>query len=328
MSHPDVGRILIREEDHLSQMKETVEPFLEARRETRTLYREKNHPIHCVRYTPEHPEAVLVLSHGFTESVEKYRELIYYFLQADYVVYAMDHCEHGKSYRLTEDLGKVHCDTYERWCEDLLFTARFTRKAYPDLPLCLFGHSMGGGIAAAACAMQPELFDKVILNAPMIRPATMWLPWWLSRLICAVGCAFGKEESYAPGNHAYDSSTEQFETSASTSRARYDYYMEKRRSDPLYQMSGATYGWVRCAIRMNQYLQSEGWQKITSPVLLLQADTDTFVVNAQQDLFIKKLSTRCDARLVHIDGSRHEIFNSQDDVLVPYLNEIFSFLSS
>lgn len=326
MRRTDIRGILIPEETYAVSMRETVEPYLQERQEIRTLYREKNHPINCVRYTPEDPEGVIVVSHGFTESTVKYKEMIYYFLQAGCVVYALDHCEHGKSYRLTDELSKVHCDSYRRWVDDLLFVAHFTGKAYPDLPLYLYGHSMGGGIGAAVIASEPDLFTKAVLTSPMIRPATAGVPWPLTRLLCGLFCAIGKAEDYAPGNHPYDRN-EPFEESASMSKARYDYYMEKRSSDPLYQMSGATWGWLRCAVQMNTWLMKTGWKQVKCPVLLFQAEQETFVINAQEDLFIKKIGAGCDARLVPMADTKHEIFNSHDEVIAEYLEEILTFLN-
>ena len=326
MNGTDLSQILIHEDRYAAEMRETAEPYLDQRREIRTLYREKNHPISCVRYTPDHPKAVVLISHGFTESVVKYREMIYYFLLNHYTVYALDHCEHGKSYRLTEDLSKVHCDSYHRWVKDLLFVAHFTRKAYPDLPLYLYAHSMGGGIGAAAAGTEPDLFSKVILTSPMIRPATAGIPWTLTRLICAFFCAIGKKESYALGNHPFDGD-EPFEKSASVCRARFDYYMEKRCSDPLCQMTGATWGWLKCAIDLNTYLQKTAWKNYSCPVLLFQADCEEYVINAQEELFISKIGSVCDAKLIHMEETKHEIFNSHDAVMLRYLEDIFSFLS-
>ena len=61
------------------------------------------------------PEAAgtVVLIHGFTENAEKYKELIYYFLQNSYQVYTMDMRGHGRSVRDTgDDLSLTHIDRF------------------------------------------------------------------------------------------------------------------------------------------------------------------------------------------------------------------------
>ena len=341
MNQPGIDGILLREDHFIADMKSQVQPCLEACREDLTLFREEDHPIHCVRYSPARLQAaapaagsappplrgMIVMSHGFTETTEKYRELIYYFLRCGYVVSIQDHCGHGRSYRLTADASRVHIDRYERYRDDLLFAAHAAHDAFPELPLYLFGHSMGGGIAAAAAAAEPALFAKVILSSPMIRPTSGGVPWFATRLICAFFCAIGREESYAPGQGPYRPG-ERFEDSAASSEPRFRYYKELRDADPSLQMGGATYGWMNAAVQLSTFLLQKGWRTISCPVLLLQAEDDAFVMNAQQDEFMEKLSgINASSRRIHIDGTKHELFNSCDEVLREYLALLFDFLN-
>ena len=326
MGMPDIEKILIREDNYINEMHGKVLPYLKERSEELILSREAGKNLYCLCYTPEKPEAAVVISHGFTETTAKFAEMAYYFLQAGYAVFVYDHCGHGRSYRLTKDPDKVHVDTYKRYVNDLLYVAHTAKKAYPDLPLYLFGHSMGGGTAAAAAAYKPELFDKVVLSSPMIRPQTGNFPWPAARIICALFVHIGKKEDYAPGQHPY-SGEDSFEESAALSRARYDYYREIRNADKLLYMNGATYGWLHAGIKMSVYLQKKGRKKITAPVLLFQADYETFVVNKQQNIFIDKLKSKGSAELIHVPESRHEIYRSHDKTLADYLEKIFGFYS-
>ena len=59
---------------------------------------------------------------------------------------------------------------------------------------------------------------------------------------------------------------------ASTSEARFDYYQIKRNKEPLFQMNGASYGWLWQIVCLNHYLQTKAWRKIICPVLIFQAD--------------------------------------------------------
>ena len=320
-------KLLIREENFITEMKEAAEPYLESHLQEFTLQREEHHPIHCVMYSLPDPKGVIVISHGFTETAPKYREMAYYFLRMNYAVYIPEHCGHGKSYRLTDDPYKVHVDTYHRYVDDLLAVSHSAKAYYPMVPLFLYAHSMGGGIGAAAAAREPNLYEKVILNAPMIRFQAGRMPWFSVRLFGTVCCAAGKGEEYAPGQHPY-SGREHFEHSAAVSRPRFDYYQEIRQKSTLAQMNGATCGWIHSCARMDTQLQRHWWKKIRCPILLFQADNDTFVVNKQQDLFVRKLKKRnIDAGLIHVPDTRHEIFSSHDDTMEFYLQKIFEFLS-
>ena len=319
-----VKEILVREENYADEMKNKVLPYINERREVLCAGRSPGETLYCLHYSPENPRAAVVISHGFTETTAKYAEMVYYFLNADYAVYVYDHCGHGLSYRLTGDPAKVHIDSYKRYVNDLLFIAHTAKNTYPDLPLYLFGHSMGGGIAASAGALEPSLFARIVLSAPMIRPATGNFPWPLTRIICRVFVCIGKGKDYAPGQHPYDGK-DNFEGSASTSKARYDYYNAIRKADEKLQMNGATYGWLFAGVQMNTYLQTKGWKRITAPVLVFQAENEEFVINSQQDLFVKKLKKRTSAELVHVPGTKHEIYRSDDATMEAYLQKIFNF---
>ena len=62
----------IPEEDYEQIMKTEVEPWLAARRETGFDERVKGQPIYFEHYRADAPRGVIVLSHGFTESVRKF----------------------------------------------------------------------------------------------------------------------------------------------------------------------------------------------------------------------------------------------------------------
>lgn len=306
-------------------MEQSVLPYLRERQSQLWLERQRGRKIHCMRYRAEQASGVVVISHGFTESAEKYQEVIYYFLKKGFHVYCMEHCGHGHSYRLVQDLSLVHIDCYERYVEDLLFVAGTAKKENETLPLYLYAHSMGGGIGAAAAAREPDCFEKLVLTSPMLRPKTEPVPWWLAKLIAGIYCLLGKEEDYVMGQKPYGG-LEQFAESASTSEARFAYYQEKRKAEPLYQINAPSYGWLRNAGRMNRYLRREGWKRISAPVLLFQAERDDFVSLREQERFVRKLSGRGEAQLVKTVGTKHEIYNADETVLEPYWERIFAFL--
>ncbi|MDO4634244.1 MAG: alpha/beta hydrolase [Eubacteriales bacterium] len=318
---------LLKEECYAELMGKIAEPYLDARGGSEYTQREAGKKIHYLRYMTEEPKAVVLVSHGFTEFAEKYKEILYYFLKEGFHVYMPEHCGHGKSYRLTEDPSLVHVDHFQRYVEDLYHITEIIQREQPDLPIYLYGHSMGGGIAAATAAMHPKAYQKVILTSPMIRPLTGGIPWGLTKLIDGVMCGIGKAQSYVPGAHPF-TGPEKFETSASTSRARFQYYVDKQAADVDYHTCAASYGWLGEAIRLNTYLQKEGYRKIEAPVLLIQAGQDYFVSNEQQKLFIQKMKDlKKKAEITMFQDTKHEIFNAVDAVAGEYWNKVFDFLT-
>lgn len=319
---------LLTEQVYTQAMNEIVEPYLNAHGASFFLCREADRAIHVLLYrTKKPPRGTILVSHGFTENIEKYKEFIYYLLQSGYHVCFPEHCGHGHSYRLTDDSSLVHIDSWQRYIADLLFTARRVKHALLQLPLYLYGHSMGGGIAAAAAAADPTLFAKVILSSPMIRPLTSPVPYLSAKRIAAHFCRSGRSNRYVAGQKPYGK-PEYFEKSCGTSRGRFDLYQKKREKDLLLQLSAPSYGWLHAAVELNRYLQYRGYRQIQIPVLLFQAHDERLVSKKEQDRFIRKLRRRgVDASLIRVPGTKHEIINSNALVMRTYLKRLTAFFS-
>ncbi len=321
---------VLSEEKYFEEMRQRVLPYLVQRRKELWLEREPGKRQYCVRYLADEPVGTVVISHGFTETAEKYQEVVWYFLTHGYHVYVPEHCGHGYSYRLVEgDLSLVHVDHYERYVADLLAVAERAAKEQKGLPLFLYAHSMGGGVGAAVLSRQPELFARAVLSSPMIRPLTAGVPWPLAKLLAGALCGIGRADRYVPGGHAFDGK-ETFEDSASTCRERFEFYQKRRNEEPLYQMSAASCGWLHEAARLNRYLQTDGWRRVGTPLLIFQAEDDSFVWGSEQERFAEKVNRngRTSARLVRVPETKHEIFNSSSNVLEQYWQEIFEFIGS
>lgn len=319
--------LILQEENYEESMRKVVEPYLESFSEQLFWEREKGKAICCVRCLVEEPRGVVVISHGYTESAEKYKEIIYYFAKEGYHVYMAEHCGHGKSYRLTEDPSLVHVDSYRRYVDDFLFVAEKAAQENPGLALFLYGHSMGGGIGAAAAARAPRLFRKVILTSPMVRPLTGGIPWGIARASVGIVCLLGRAAAYGNG-HPY-AGEERLEDSASLSKARFDYYQEKRKKQKELQVCAASFGWIRAAGELDHYLFREGVKRIEAPILLFQAGRESLVSEEAQNRFVKALQDRkIPVETVRIENAKHEIFNAQTPVLEEYWERVFDFFES
>lgn len=330
MDREQLREILLTEEGYAQAMDEVVTPYLEERMQAAYCEREAGNRIFFVRALTDEAQGIVVLSHGYTETIEKHRESIYYFLRGGYHVFMHEHCGHGRSYRLCsdrEDQSLVFVDDYIRYVEDLLFVCSMAAHEFPHLPLYLYGHSMGGGIAAAAAAKAPDLFSGMILSSPMIRPSSAPLPWGLASLIAGAFCLAGKRERYLIGHHSYDGQ-ERFADSAGVSEARFLYYQKKRDAEPLFQTSAGSYGWLWQTVRLYRFLMDRAWRDITCPVLIFQAEHENYVSNEAQERFVKRLGRRKEgcAEIVRVAGVKHEIFSSGMEVLEEYWTRIFGFL--
>lgn len=107
------------------------------------------HKLHVVVWQPDgEPKAVLQLSHGMIEFIERYEGLAQYLNEQDILVIGNDHLGHGHTAGRDEDLG-YFCPEHmsETVVKDLHTVTEYAKKEYPGIPYFLLGHSMGSFMA-------------------------------------------------------------------------------------------------------------------------------------------------------------------------------------
>ncbi len=99
-------------------------------------------------YTPEKPKAVLMLSHGMCEYVERYEEFAKFLCDRDIALAGNDHIGHGNSIKDDEMLGFFGQERgYINMVRDLHRMKAVLDEKFPNLPHFLMGHSMGSFLA-------------------------------------------------------------------------------------------------------------------------------------------------------------------------------------
>ncbi len=310
-------------EDRYEELMQTeVGPYLAARRETGFDERVPGQPVYYEHYRADAPRGVIVISHGFTESVTKFAESIYYMLQAGFEVWGPDHRGHGRSYRANGNPLVVHADRFEDYVEDLRhLTETLVKPAAGELPVYLYCHSMGGCVGAWTIESYPELFCKAVLSSPMLGLSFGKIPLPVAY---AFACVKARgEQGKEPLSPVTQFPEETYADSAANSEPRFRWYYGKKLADPRLQTCAASARWGREAIRACRRVSSPGQiARIRIPVLLFQAEKDVFVKNAAQDAFAAKAKT---CRLVKMPGLRHEIYINEGEGLRNYWEQIFAF---
>lgn len=301
-------------------MSEIIEPYLAARSREFTL----NRPggiISGTMYTADSHRGTVVISHGFTESSLKFRELIYYFLNEGYSVCAPDHRGHGKSRTVIDCPTDI--DSFDTYVADFAAVIDAEVKQLEGIRI-VFAHSMGGLIAVRYIERNPGVFSKAVLSSPLLEVNTGGIPPLPARLFAEALCLFGRGRKYLPGHHEYRGGGS-FKNSPATCEERFTIYNELQKSDVHLQNGGASCRWVRSAFRMcAKVLAKRECAKVTLPVLLFQAENDAYVMPGGQEKFISRIPC---GRIVHVPGSRHEIYMSGDDMLPLYLGTVFDFIA-
>ncbi|MBQ7942964.1 MAG: lysophospholipase [Lachnospiraceae bacterium] len=105
------------------------------------------HKLHVVIWEIEAPKAIVQISHGMVEFIERYEEFAAYLNERGFLVVGNDHLGHGQTAGSDEDLG-YFCDAKSAAVvEDLHRVTTKIKEEYPNLPLFLYGHSMGSFMA-------------------------------------------------------------------------------------------------------------------------------------------------------------------------------------
>ncbi|MBE4704338.1 alpha/beta fold hydrolase [Spiroplasma platyhelix] len=103
--------------------------------------------LHMYEWKPdklENVKGILQLVHGSAEHSKRYDDFAKYLVKNDYIVISDDHRGHGKTAQNKEDLGFFAEENgWETIVDDLYEVTLLIKKMYPNLPIVMFGHSMG-----------------------------------------------------------------------------------------------------------------------------------------------------------------------------------------
>lgn len=91
-------------------------------------------------------KAILQISHGMCEYINRYEELAEYMTKKGIVICGNDHEGHGKSSK-KENYGHIKTNTgYINIAKDMNFFYNIMKSKYKDIPYFILGHSMGSFI--------------------------------------------------------------------------------------------------------------------------------------------------------------------------------------
>lgn len=93
-------------------------------------------------WTPDNPKGLVIVVHGYGEHSGRYLNVVNTLVPEGYALWVPDHRGHGKSKG-----RRCHVDRFSDFLEDLSIFEALARKAHPDLPVHVVGHSMGSLIA-------------------------------------------------------------------------------------------------------------------------------------------------------------------------------------
>lgn len=120
--------------------------------------------LHGTVYEPNgEKKGIFQIEHGMCERRERYEEMLKFFCSYGYVAVCYDHRGHGDSVEKGEDRGWFKDKKAQAIVEDGVLVTKYIKSLYPDLPVILFGHSMGSMIVRCYLQEHDDLIDKLIV---------------------------------------------------------------------------------------------------------------------------------------------------------------------
>ncbi|MFP3860878.1 MAG: lysophospholipase [Bacteroidales bacterium] len=116
--------------------------------------------------TPQKPEAILVLIHGFSEHSGRYIHWAKLFAEKGIEVYAMDYRGHGKAEGL-----RGHTPSYQYLLDDIE-TCLESIDNKDDLPVILYGQSLGGNLVLNYALSRKHNVSGIISTSPWLKLVT------------------------------------------------------------------------------------------------------------------------------------------------------------
>ncbi len=211
--------------------------------------------------------------------------------------------------RSVSDISMVTVNSFDDYVSDLdMFIREIVMKREGRRPLYLYGHSMGGAIAALYLEKHPEVFTKAVLSSPMIEMLYGNFSHFAVEAILFVAACLTGTINICRARHRIRMSMILNRAVVCQRRAMTTYTSARCRSTLSSKWRHDR--WCRAGRKASKYIKHA--QEIKIPVLLCQAGKDYWVLNAAEDEFIAKLPQGI--KKVYPD-SKHEIFNADDDTL-------------
>lgn len=110
--------------------------------------------------------AVVCLVHGLGEHSARYAHVAAALNRAGYAVVAYDQSGHGKT-----PGPRGHVKSYAVLLDDIQLLLTDAADRFPDVPIFLYGHSMGGGLVLNMALRRTPAIAGVIATAPLLRLA-------------------------------------------------------------------------------------------------------------------------------------------------------------
>jgi acylglycerol lipase len=125
----------------------------------------RNHKLFAWYIIPEStPKALILLVHGHGEHSKRYHPWAEKFVSNGYAFLTWDLIGHGHS-----DGQRGHISHYEQFLLEIDFAVNKAKEYFPNAPIILYGHSMGGNIVLNHAIRRCCSVNGIIVTSPWLK---------------------------------------------------------------------------------------------------------------------------------------------------------------
>ncbi len=132
-----------------------------------------DHRFHVSSYVPpgDKPKGLVLIITGMAEHAGRYANFSTFLATNDFGVYICDHPGQGKTAGTTDKTGIIAPQRgWQSMLENVRALYTYIRKAQPEIPVFIFGHSMGSLLARHFTAIYPVYIKGLILSGTFVMP--------------------------------------------------------------------------------------------------------------------------------------------------------------
>jgi len=244
-------------------------------------------------FAPERPaKGAVLLTHGYFENMQRYREVIARWNELDLLVAAYDLRGHGNS-----EGQRGYIERFDDYVNDALAMLEHLKRheAWAALqPPVVFGHSLGGLIAIHVALKAPDVLAGVLLSSPYLG---------LAQELPALKLAAGRLLSRLLPHISLDGGLRGADCTRNAQiSSAYD-------RDPLNFKKANVRWFTEAAAAQERALRDA--HKLSLPLFCLQAGDDRVALPAATERFMERVSS-VERQYLRLPGMYHELLNEPE----------------
>lgn len=241
----------------------------------------------------DNAKGVVIITHGIAEHSGRYGHVAMALAKAGYTTIGFDLRGHGKS------SGKRnYINSFQDYLSDLREVLNRAKINFPDLPLFLYGHSMGGGIVTLFTIERNPDVKGVLLSGPSVKVSEDISPF-LQKISGVLSALFPKLPAVKLDSADISKDPEVVKA--------YD-------NDPLNYRGGILARTAAELLNSTKTITARS-KVIDLPILIMHGGNDKLAEVAGSEMLYENVSSS-DKTLKIYDGLFHEIHNEPEQAEV------------